>query len=151
MYYTIYHTFGWVDTPDGNWSYRFLRGAFAGSIGIALQKAFNVGLTSYQHIRSKYHAPLTLNDFKLYLQNIKHQEYYRKHIRREVLYGLSFGAFDMGIRLAVFRFLTEGINEADYGFNTQIWRKPLPIFLAGLLTCWTKIPFEIAHKAFHAD
>ena len=35
MYYDVYHTEGWVDTPDGTWSWRFTRGALAGSLAWA--------------------------------------------------------------------------------------------------------------------
>lgn len=70
MYYDVYHTFGWVDTPDGTWPWRFARGAFVGAVAMAGQKFYEVVNTSYRHIRTKYHAPLTLNDMKLYVQNI---------------------------------------------------------------------------------
>lgn len=63
---------------------------------------------------------------------------------------MTYGGIDMGLKLAVFRFLTEGIDE-DKEFSVDTWKKPLPITLAGALTCWTRAPFEIAYKAFHAD
>ena len=68
-------------------------------------------------------------------------------MRKHVLFGLSYGAIDMGAKLAVFRFMTEGINE-DEGFSVNMWRKPIPIFVTALLTCWIKVPFEIGYKAY---
>lgn len=72
-------------------------------------------------------------------------------MRRQVLYGMTYGGFDMGFKLAVFRFMTEGINEQFAEFSTDIWKKPFPITLAALLTCWTRAPFEISYKAYYAD
>lgn len=151
MYYDSYHTRGWVDVPDGNWMWRFTRGFTAGSLAYATQSYFNTLLTSYTHLRTVYHPPLTLNEFKNYFSGIFKQEFYKQNIRREVLYGLTYGGIDMGFKLAVFRFLTEGINEIDDGFETDYWRKPIPIFFAALFTSWTRAPFEISRKAYFAD
>lgn len=60
MYYDVYHTEGWVDTPDGTWPWRIGRSAFVGGLAMAGQKFSEVCLTSYKHIRTKYHAPLNL-------------------------------------------------------------------------------------------
>lgn len=57
----------------------------------------------------------------------------------------------MGFKLAVFRFMTEGVNELKNEFSIDSWRKPLPIILSAMLTCWTRAPFEISYKAFYAD
>lgn len=32
MYYEAYNTDGWVDTPDGYWSWRLARGMLAGGL-----------------------------------------------------------------------------------------------------------------------
>lgn len=63
---------------------------------------------------------------------------------------MGYGAVDMGVKLAVFRYLTEGINE-DVGFSVQFWRKPLPIFSGALATFSFRVPFEIGHKAYMSD
>ena len=118
---------------------------------MALQRFMNVGLTSYEHIRTRYHAPLTVSELKVYLQQIPKTEYFRQHLSRQVLFGLTFGAVDLGARLATFRFMTEGINEYQTGFNIQSWRKPIPIIFGALFSCWVKAPFEIVEKAYYAD
>lgn len=78
------------------------------------------------------------------------QQYYTRYARKDALFGFGYGAVDMGIKLAVFRYFTEGVPNSE-DFNAHNWRLPIPIFFAGLFTCWMKSPFEIGFKAYHAD
>lgn len=61
------------------------------------------------------------------------------------------GMFDMGIRLAVFRYFTEGLPSKPLYFNYEWYRKPLPIFVSSILTACLRAPFDIVQKAFLAD
>ena len=49
------------------------------------------------------------------------------------------------------RWLTEGLPENPQGFNVHYWRKPLPILVGSVITCWMRAPLEIAYKAYKCD
>lgn len=49
----------------------------------------------------------------------------------------------MGSKLAIFRYLTEGLPSKPLLFNIDFYRKPLPIFLSALVTGWMRAPFDI--------
>lgn len=73
MYYEGFHTFGWVDVPDDKWSIRLAKGFLAGAIGYGTQFYFNTILTSYQHLRTVYHPPLSAGEFQGYFKGVFNQ------------------------------------------------------------------------------
>jgi hypothetical protein len=59
--------------------------------------------------------------------------------------------FEMGTRLAVFRYFTEGLPSKPLFFNYEFYRKPLPILVSAILSGWARAPLDIVQKAFLAD
>lgn len=53
------------------------------------------------------------------------------------------GSIEMGLRLSVFWYFTEGLPSKPLSFNYDFYRKPLPIFVSALTTGWIRAPFDI--------
>jgi hypothetical protein len=62
---------------------------------------------------------------------------------RNMGFNMIRGSVDLGARLAVFRYFTEGLPGKPLFFNYDFYRKPLPIFVAALATGWIRAPFEM--------
>lgn len=73
---------------------------------------------------------------------------FNKNLLRETGFGISRGALEMGTRLAVFRYFTEGLPSKPSLFNIEFYRKPIPIFVSALSTAWIRAPFDIVQKAY---
>lgn len=70
---------------------------------------------------------------------------------RNLGFNMTRGSIEMGFRLVVFRYLTEGLPSKPLLFNIDFIRKPIPIFVSALATAWIRAPFDIIQKAFLAD
>jgi hypothetical protein len=62
---------------------------------------------------------------------------------RNTGFGVTRGIFEMGTRLAVFRYFTEGLPSKPLFFNYEFYRKPLPIMVSAILTGWVRAPLDI--------
>lgn len=50
---------------------------------------------------------------------------------------------EMGTKLAVFWYFTEGLPGKPTIFNYEFYRKPIPVMLAAICTAWIWAPFDI--------
>jgi solute carrier family 25 oxoglutarate transporter 11 len=66
-------------------------------------------------------------------------------------YAFLAGTFDIGMRFAVYRYLTAGIWQSFGAVNNESWRRFAPTMAAAFATSWIMAPLEVARKAFHAD
>ncbi len=76
---------------------------------------------------------------------------FRSDLYRNTGFMVTRGMLDMGIRIASFRYFTEGLPSKPVHFNYDWYRKPLPIFVSSILTAWLRAPFDIVQKAYLAD
>jgi hypothetical protein len=68
---------------------------------------------------------------------------FKTDLYRNLGFNLTRGSLEMGSRLAVFRYFTEGLPSKPNFFNYEFYRKPLPIFVSAICTGWLRAPFEI--------
>ena len=108
-------------------------------------------MNGFQTIHSKYSYPKNLEQAKVYAQSVKLLPNFKSDLLRNTGFGLTRGALEMGSRLAVFRYFTEGLPSKPLLFNVEFYRKPLPIFVSAFATAWIRAPFEVIQKAFLAD
>lgn len=150
-YHTTYNVHGWIDTPDMSFSWDWFRGAVVGSIAMCANNYVCNLKENYQIIRTKYNPPESLRQANIYMKAIKNLDCYKPSLRSYMLYGLASGSFDIGLRLALFRYFTGGLYQSYGTVNVDYFRRPFPTMLAAALSSWAVVPLETSRMAFKAD
>lgn len=150
-YYDTYNFHGWVEAPDSSIKFNFFRGALAGTIASTTQSLYNTYRRGYKILRRKYNQPHSLKQVVTMIQGMKQIPNFTTGLRRSLWYGAALGTFDVGTRLTIHRWFTEGLPAHYPAGDSDYWRRPLPIFFASILSSFFRAPMEIANKAFHAD
>lgn len=151
VYYDVYNTDGWVDTPESSIKWDWTRGALAGTFGMCLQKVYSLYHTSYKSLLTKYNRPKDVGQIINFTKTIPKLPNFKSDLKNALIFGIMTGTIDVGSRFMVLRQLTAGLPTAFNTLNVQYWRKPAPIVIGSLLTAWIRAPFEIANKFFLAD
>ena len=150
-YYNTFPMLGWVDTPDSSIKLNYFKASIAGLVGNTMQAVYTHFYTGYHLLTKKYLPPQNIQQVRLYLKNIKNIGGQKERLKRRLYFGIGLSLFDIGPRFATMRWLTEGLPENPQGFNVNYWRKPLPILVGSVITCWMRAPLEIAYKAYKCD
>jgi len=71
--------------------------------------------------------------------------------RNRMQYAAMIGLFDVGPRLALWRWMTAGLWKSWITWDIEFWRRIVPTVLVSASTCWLSVPFETARAAYYAD
>lgn len=151
VYFTTYNTHGTIDTYENNMSWNYQRGVMASVPALMLNEYAQLFKSNYKLLRKTYEPPKNLTQLKIFFKEVRNMDNFRLGLKNRLQYGALIGFADVGLRLAIWKWLTGGIYRSWAGADFEFWRKILPTVFVSALTSWFSIPFEVSRAAYYAD
>jgi solute carrier family 25 oxoglutarate transporter 11 len=151
VYFDSSNVWGWIDTPDSNFGYNYLRGVGAALPAFAIGETWKLWRENWKLLRTKYEPPANLKQFSIYCSQIMKMNNFKKGIYNRLQHATLISFFDYGLRWGVYRWCTEGIYRPYAQVDHQFWRRIIPTLFASAVTSVLSVPFEVARACYYGD